>query len=156
MLEISFGLFGCNGLGENELFGGVAPLALFTEGWGVGIKTPLFQINFLPDLTQVNFFPPLFWVAPSFAQLPPALGGVANPGAGRLKQSKKTKSERSALRMGGLICARAQCRIRRFLHEITPLHSSHLSCTNSLLTLFARSVFSYTFLEVRILSGAQF
>ena len=124
VLEISFGLFGCNGLGENELFGRVTPLVLFTEGWGVGIKTPLFQINFLPDLTQVNFFPPLFWVAPSFVQLPPALGGVANPGAGRLKQSKKTKRERSALRMGASICARAQCGIRRFLHEITLSHPS--------------------------------
>jgi hypothetical protein len=27
------------------------------DGFVTGIKTPLFQINFFPDLTQVNFLP---------------------------------------------------------------------------------------------------
>ncbi len=46
------------------------------EAVGVGavldIKTPLFQINFLPDLMHVNFFPEEIELAPNFEQVPPA------------------------------------------------------------------------------------
>jgi hypothetical protein len=46
---------------------------------GVGglIATPLFQTSFLPDLMQVNFFPPAVAVAPTFVHLAPALGVAA-------------------------------------------------------------------------------
>jgi hypothetical protein len=55
------------------------------EGVGVGvntgvgflIETPLFQTSFVPDLTQVNFFPLAVAVAPTFAHLTPALGVAA-------------------------------------------------------------------------------
>ena len=55
------------------------------EGVGVGvatgagflITTPLFQTSFLPDLTQVNFFPLAVAVAPTFVHLAPALGVAA-------------------------------------------------------------------------------
>ena len=35
--------------------------------------TPLFHTSFLPDLTQVNFFPPAVAVAPALVHLAPAL-----------------------------------------------------------------------------------
>ncbi len=59
------------------------------EGVGVGVTvgvatgvgglmaTPLFQTSFLPDLMQVNFFPPAVAVAPIFVHLAPALGVAA-------------------------------------------------------------------------------
>jgi hypothetical protein len=55
------------------------------EGVGVGvntgvgflIETPLFHTSFVPDLTQVNFFPAAVAVAPTFAHLAPALGVAA-------------------------------------------------------------------------------
>jgi hypothetical protein len=40
-------------------------------GTGLDTATPLFQINLLPLLTQVNFFPPALLVAPSFEHAPP-------------------------------------------------------------------------------------
>jgi hypothetical protein len=58
------------------------------EGVGVGVATgegfltttPLFQTSFVPDLMQVNFFPPETEVAPAFVHLAPALT-AANDGA---------------------------------------------------------------------------
>lgn len=38
-----------------------------------GKATPLFQTNFLPDLTQVYFFPAVTVVAPAFVHVAPAL-----------------------------------------------------------------------------------
>jgi hypothetical protein len=35
--------------------------------------TPLFQTSLVPDLTQVNFFPPVVDVAPALVHLAPAL-----------------------------------------------------------------------------------
>lgn len=48
-----------------------------TTGVGFLITTPLFQTSLLPDLTQVNFFPPAVAVAPAFVHLVPALGDAA-------------------------------------------------------------------------------
>ena len=42
------------------------------EGVGFLTTTPLFQINLLPDLTQVNFLPADIDVAPAFEHLAPA------------------------------------------------------------------------------------
>jgi hypothetical protein len=39
---------------------------------------PLFQTNFLPFFTQVNFLPKCDLVAPNFEQAAPAFGGVAD------------------------------------------------------------------------------
>ncbi len=55
------------------------------DGVGVGIATgvgglmatPLFHTSFLPDLMQVNFFPPAVDVAPTLVHLSPALGVAA-------------------------------------------------------------------------------
>jgi hypothetical protein len=47
------------------------------DGEGFLIKTPLFQRSFVPDLTQVNFFPPAVAVAPALVHLTPALGVAA-------------------------------------------------------------------------------
>ncbi len=60
LLNSDFGLF--EGVGDGE-------------GVGVGllIATPLFQTNFLPDLTQVNFLPEAMEVDPALAQLAPVL-----------------------------------------------------------------------------------
>jgi hypothetical protein len=66
LLNSDFGLF--EGVGDGECVGD-------GEGVGVGllIATPLFQTNFLPDLTQVNFLPEAMEVDPALAQLAPVL-----------------------------------------------------------------------------------
>jgi hypothetical protein len=44
------------------------------DGFGAAlIATPLFQTSFVPDLTQVNFFPAFVAVAPALVHLAPAL-----------------------------------------------------------------------------------
>ena len=48
------------------------------DGFGAAlIATPLFQTSFVPDLTQVNFFPDAVAVAPALVHLAPALGVAA-------------------------------------------------------------------------------
>ena len=74
------------------------------EGVGVGVATgegfltttPLFQTSFVPDLMQVNFFPPETEVAPAFVHLAPALT-AANDGAAIrdiISKSARNKRER--------------------------------------------------------------
>ena len=46
-------------------------------GEGFLIATPLFQTSFVPDLTQVNFFPAAVAVDPALVHLAPALGVAA-------------------------------------------------------------------------------
>jgi hypothetical protein len=53
------------------------------EGFAAAFTaTPLFQTSLVPDLTQVNFFPPVVDVAPALVHLAPALtaakDGLAN------------------------------------------------------------------------------
>jgi hypothetical protein len=68
-----------SGVGDGEGMGvGVATCAGFL------IATPLFHTSFVPDLTQVNFFPPDVAVAPTFTHLAPALGVAAWTGAARV------------------------------------------------------------------------
>ena len=43
---------------------------------GIEVDTPLFQTVFLPDLMQVNFFPPAFSIFPTLGQTAPALGAA--------------------------------------------------------------------------------
>jgi hypothetical protein len=52
-------------------------------GFAVGFATatPLFQTNFLPDFTQVNFFPAVVLVLPDFAHAAPALTAAVAGGA---------------------------------------------------------------------------
>ena len=58
------------GVGEAEGDGiGVAD----GEAVGLGSATPLFQINFLPDLTHVNLLPFAVSVVPTFLHGSPAL-----------------------------------------------------------------------------------
>ena len=53
----------------------------FGDGFGAALTaTPLFQTSFVPDLTQVNFFPAEIDVAPAFVHFAPALT-AANDGA---------------------------------------------------------------------------
>jgi hypothetical protein len=49
------------------------------EGFGAAtlIATPLFHTSFVPDLMQVNFFPPAVAVEPALVHLAPALGAAA-------------------------------------------------------------------------------
>jgi hypothetical protein len=46
-------------------------------GAGFVIATPLFQTSFVPDLMQVNFFPPAVAVDPALVHLAPALEAAA-------------------------------------------------------------------------------
>ena len=55
--------------------------ACFGLELGVGDTfTPLFQTNFLPDLTQVNFLSFAIAIVPSFEHVVPGLGVAALPG----------------------------------------------------------------------------
>jgi hypothetical protein len=61
-----------SGIGDGEGVGvGVA------TGDGFLIATPLFQTSFVPDLTQVNFFPEAVAVTPALVHFAPALGVAA-------------------------------------------------------------------------------
>jgi hypothetical protein len=64
------------------------------EGRGTETFTPLFQINFLPDLTHVNFFPFAVVVVPTFLQGAPALGVLAAL-VGNIAREIKTKAARA-------------------------------------------------------------
>ena len=71
-VTVGVGLGVGSGVGDGEgVDVGVA------TGAGFLITTPLFQTSFLPDLTQVNFFPLAVAVAPTFVHLAPALGVAA-------------------------------------------------------------------------------
>jgi predicted anti-sigma-YlaC factor YlaD len=79
---ISTGLVLIEGIGVgvgdgDEVGAGIGSTGLKTglaEGFGAAlIATPLFQISFLPDLMQVNFFPAFVAVAPALVHLAPAL-----------------------------------------------------------------------------------
>jgi hypothetical protein len=68
------------------------------DGFGATLTaTPLFQTSFVPNLTQVNFFPPKVAVDPAFVHFAPALGVAANEGAAIRdmdNMSAKSKRER--------------------------------------------------------------
>ena len=68
------------------------------DGFGAALTaTPLFQTSFVPNLTQVNFFPPKVAVDPAFVHFAPALGVAANEGAAIRdmdNMSAKSKRER--------------------------------------------------------------
>jgi len=79
------GVGGSVGVGEGEGEGsGVGVAVGVATGVGFLIATPLFQTSFAPDLTQVNFFPPVVAVEPTFTHLAPALGVAAWTGAARV------------------------------------------------------------------------
>ena len=63
-------------------------------GEGLFIATPLFQTSFVPDLTQVNFFPPETEVAPTFVHLAPALAAAKEGPAIRDSDSKRARNKR--------------------------------------------------------------
>jgi hypothetical protein len=72
---------------------------LVTAGVGF-IATPLFHTNFVPDLTQVNFFPPEIEVAPAFTHFVPALtAATAEVPASKSDQMIKGATIRRPLRM---------------------------------------------------------
>ena len=78
-------LFGSAGINCVGVGVGVGVATGVGVGVGVGdttvagflIATPLFQSSFVPDLTQVNFFPLAVAVEPAFVHLAPALGAAA-------------------------------------------------------------------------------
>jgi hypothetical protein len=75
------------GTGEGEGVGvgsGVGVSVGVATGAGFLIATPLFQTSFVPDLTQVNFFPPAVAVVPALVHLAPALGAAALSGVVRV------------------------------------------------------------------------
>ena len=88
---------------------GVGSTGLKT-GLGVGfgaalIATPLFHTSLLPDLMQVNFFPPAFAVAPALVHLAPALT-AAKDGA-EIRESVRSSATKIRVR---LMCIRYQPR----------------------------------------------
>jgi hypothetical protein len=75
----------------------------FAVGVGVTvalIATPLFHTNLVPDLTQVNFFPPEIEVAPAFTHFEPALTAAnAEDPANKSDQMMIGATSRRSLRM---------------------------------------------------------
>jgi hypothetical protein len=73
------------GVGEGVGVGSAGLKTGFRVGCGAAlIATPLFQTNFVPDLTQVNFLPEAVAVEPAFVHLAPALGVAAWTGVARV------------------------------------------------------------------------
>ena len=69
-------LHNCRNVGFGVVVGveaGVGTAAVVAVGFGAALNvTPLLQTSRVPDLTQVNFFPPAMDVAPAFAHFAPA------------------------------------------------------------------------------------
>ncbi len=61
-----------DGVGDGEADGDGIGVAA-GDAFGLGSATPLFQINFLPDLTHVNLLPFAVAVLPTFLHGSPAL-----------------------------------------------------------------------------------
>jgi hypothetical protein len=57
----------------------------------------LFQTSFVPDLMQVNFFPPETEVAPTFVHLAPALTAAKDGAAIRDIISKRARNKRERI-----------------------------------------------------------
>jgi len=103
VLEVLFGVV-------DELVDGlgVGVVEADVDGVGIGdlvttgvITTPLSQSNFLPDLTQVNFFPAETAVVPAFLQAAPAFGVAASTAPPSEIANRSTK-KRVAKRRGKL------------------------------------------------------
>ena len=60
---------------------------------GITTVTPLFQTNFFPDLTQVNFFPATIDFVPTFAQAVPADGEAAEAKVGVSREAAKIAAD---------------------------------------------------------------
>jgi hypothetical protein len=76
------------GAGEGELAG-----ASFACAVDLGARTPLFQTNFLPDLTQVKVFPETTEVFPALVHAAPALTAAI---AGIVERREPTRTKDSA------------------------------------------------------------
>jgi hypothetical protein len=73
-------------------FLGAEVLLGFTE---VANETPLFQTNFVPDLTQVNFFVPTISVEFTFVHFAPAFGaGAADEGYNIIVESNERRGNK--------------------------------------------------------------
>ena len=83
-------------LGDGEAIGVGLILG---DGTGDLIATPLFQINFLPDLMHVYLIPADFAVAPSLLQVVPGFGAAVANGEIMPSNKPKVRSVRSFLRM---------------------------------------------------------
>ena len=69
------------------------------EGIGFLTTTPLFQINLLPDLTQVNFFPADIDVAPAFEHLAPAFTAAVAIGCSKTRARVTVSNTPNLFRM---------------------------------------------------------
>ena len=66
------------------------------DGFGAAlIATPLFQISFLPDLMQVNFFPAFVAVAPALVHFAPAFTAAKVGAEIRDKDSSRASNTRA-------------------------------------------------------------
>ncbi len=78
VLGVGLGVGVGAGAGVGVGVGSMGLITGFIDGLGATLNaTPLFQTSFVPDLMQVNFFPPETEVAPTFVHLAPALGVAA-------------------------------------------------------------------------------
>ncbi len=92
-IEVGVGTGVGDGVGSTGLNTG------FGDGFGAAlIATPLFQTSFVPDLTQVNFFPEADAVVPALVHLAPALGVAALSGAVTARSSAITNAGNSLLK----------------------------------------------------------
>ncbi len=84
------------GVGEGD-GSGVCVTEGVAEGVGGLIATPLFQTSFLPDLIQVNFFPPAVDVAPTLEHLSPALTAAKEGVTMTVSANKNASNNRDRL-----------------------------------------------------------
>jgi len=92
-IEVGVGTGVGDGVGSTGLNTGLG------DGFGAAlIATPLFQTSFVPDLTQVNFFPEADAVVPALVHLAPALGVAALSGAVTARSSAITNAGNSLLK----------------------------------------------------------
>jgi hypothetical protein len=79
---VGVGVGVAEGVGDGSVVGVGVGVGVIT-GVGFVIVTPLFQTSFVPDLMQVNFFPPAVAVDPALVHFVPALGAAALSGIAR-------------------------------------------------------------------------
>ena len=100
-----------DGVGVGVSLGEGVGVGVLLGGATTGIFTPLFQINFLPDLTQVNFLPRYVLVLPALGQVVPAFTaasefGVAKTGIDIASEIRRICPDRFMALM--LVCALLQ------------------------------------------------
>jgi hypothetical protein len=83
--------------GSAKGIGRFAAEGLLSADAGFVIATPLSQTNFLPDLTQVNFFVAVELIKPALLHAAPAFGDAAKAVVGSNRDATKIAADAKAI-----------------------------------------------------------